>query len=125
MTDHNCLFQVSLFKGEHHLLSFDWTGDKDAVIEFMDEVNHRKCRDLQFTVIEHDYHRGVFVVAKNGYALVETEPFLMKPFDEKVKEAAALISTGNKTLRAGVTTRGNGGITINQDVLIGGAHEQK
>lgn len=120
MKSHNCLFQVSLHHNEKFLLSFDWTDDKDAVIEALDEINRRSSRDLLAFVNEQDFRRGVLHVSKNGCQLLITQPFDLKPIDDKVVLAAQLIMQCDKSLNASVVTRGVGRVDIPNGVTITG-----
>jgi hypothetical protein len=120
MTAHNCLFQVSLYQNETPLLSFDWTDDKDAVIEAMDEINHRSSRDLCASIDEQDYRRGVMIVSKNGNKLLNTSPFDLKPIDDKIVHAVQLIMRCDNSLKASVTTRGSGRVDLPEDITIKG-----
>ena len=120
MTPHNCLFQVSLYHNEKFLLSFDWSSDKEAVCEAMDEINHRGSRDLCASVDEQDYRRGVLIVSKNGNKLLNSAPFDLKPIDDKIVRAVQLIMRCDKGLKADVTTRGSGRVDIPGGVSING-----
>lgn len=116
MENHNCLFQVSLFKNDRLLVSFDWTADKDAVIEAMDSINARRSVDVEYRVVEHDHRRAVLVVVKNGHTLLTTTPFDMKPFPDEVRE----VLSGRVKLRAALVTKGSGGVDISNVIKIGG-----
>lgn len=120
MTPHNCLFQVSLIHTGTLLVQFDWTADKAAVIEAMDEINRRQCRDLCANIDEQDYRRGVLLISKNGNRLLNTAPFDLKPIDDKIVRAALLIMRGDKDLKADLTTRGSGRVDIPGGVSVGG-----
>jgi hypothetical protein len=120
MINHNCLFQVTLYQNETLLLSFDWSPDKDAVIETMDEINHRNSRDLIANIDEQDYRRGVLMVSKNGHKLLNTSPFDLKPMDDKIIRAMQLIARCDNSLKASVVTRGSGRVDLPEGVSIGG-----
>jgi hypothetical protein len=120
MSDHNCQFQVSLYARDALLIALTWTDDKDAVIEAMDEINVRGCRDLYSTVVEHDYRRGQLVIVKNGHVLLRGEPFYYKDVPHSVGEVCDCINNGNRFLRAAVITKGSGGVVLPDAVQIGG-----
>jgi hypothetical protein len=120
MNNHNCLFQVSLYHNEKFLLSFGWSSDKEAVCEALDEINHRSSRDLTAYVNEHDHRRGTLMVSKNGYQLLITEPFELKPIDDKIIQAVQCVMRCDKSLKASVVTRGSGQVNLPEGVTING-----
>ena len=120
MNNHNCLFQVSLIHNGTLLVQFDWSDDAAAVCEAMDEINHRSSRDLIVYVNEHDHRRGTLMVSKNGYQLLITEPFELKPINDKIIQAVQLIMRCDKSLKASVVTRGSGQVNLPEGVTIKG-----